>query len=96
MFVSKTILPIAGLTLLLWSGIAEADVLQLKCSGTNADVRYAKVAINGGTYFADKFGKIAVPSIAALAGKRIIVFSAGNQGMAAQVSRDGVVYVPCR
>ena len=96
MFASKTILPIAAFALLLLPGMAAADILQLKCSGTNADLRYAKVQVGGSTYYTDKFGKIAVPSLATVAGKSITVFSAGNQGTTVQVPRSGEVLVPCR
>jgi hypothetical protein len=96
MFASKTIPPIVVLALLLGPGVATADVLQLKCLGTNADVRYAKVQIGGGTYYTDKFGKIAVPSIATMAGKNVTVYSLGNQGATVQVPSSGQVYAPCR
>ena len=96
MFASKTILPIAVLTLLLWSGVGKADILQLKCIGTNADVRYVKVEIDGRTYYADKFGRIAVPNMAALANKPVTVYVSGNRGTVVQVPRGGVLFVPCR
>lgn len=96
MFSGKTILPITLFMLLLWPGIGRADVLQLKCSGTNAAVRYAKARIDGRIYFADKYGRIAVPSIAALASKRITVYALGNRGALVRVPRSGVLFVPCQ
>jgi hypothetical protein len=91
---SKATLVNCVVAFLLWTGAAEADILQLKCSGTDAGVRYSKVEIDGKTYFADKFGKISVPNVAGLTGKKIVVYSAGNQ-TTVLVPQDGQINAPC-
>jgi hypothetical protein len=101
MAASKSILPIGVAALLLWPAAGAADVLGLKCSGTGTDLRYSKVEVDGRIYFTDKFGRIAVPDAAALAGKRVVVHFSGGQKTASQVPRNGnpdfrEVVVPCR
>ena len=93
---SRAMLPICAVLFLLWPGTGDADILQLKCSGTNSDIRYSKVQIDGQTYFADKFGKIVVANVAALAGKKIVVYSSGNQATTLEVPGDGQVFAPCQ
>jgi hypothetical protein len=93
---SKATRVICAVGFLLWPGASEADILQLKCSGTNTDIRYSKVEMDGKIYFADKFGKISVPNVAELTGKRIVVYSSGNQGTGLQVPPDGQIYAPCQ
>jgi hypothetical protein len=93
---SKVTPVICAAVFLLWPGASEADILQLKCSGTNTDIRYSKIEMDGKIYFADKFGKISVPNMAELTGKRIVVYSSGNQGIGLQVPQDGQIYVPCQ
>jgi hypothetical protein len=93
---SKSLLLIGIVTLLSGAEPVEADTLQLKCNGTNADIRYSKVEIDGKIYYADKFGKIAVTNLDELVGKKITVYSAGNQGTVVQVARDGQVFAPCQ
>jgi hypothetical protein len=81
---------------LIWPRVSYADALQFKCSGTNADIRYAKVWLNGAIYFTDKFGKIGVPNVSELTGKKIVVYSTAGEGKIVEVPRDGQIFAPCR
>ena len=76
------------------STVAHADVVQIKCINSGANIRFTKVTINNNIYYTDQFGKVSMPLPTNHEEQNVTIYIGGNK-FQAQISSPGEIKIPC-